>query len=125
MPFRDAVQHYTFVLTDMDRIFRFGFCRYSPDVKTCLCMLRYNVILILFNLLTYLCISTEFQLKVLIIDCSFLFFLFSSYLPWFKGFYELLNRLSNFRRESKVRKLDLLLFSFCCCIHLVVWSACE
>ncbi|XP_015776833.1 PREDICTED: DENN domain-containing protein 1B-like, partial [Acropora digitifera] len=47
----------------MDRIFRFGFCRYSPDVKTCLCML--------------------------------------SYLPWFKGFYELLNRLSNFRRESK------------------------
>lgn len=59
----DAVQHYTFVLTDMDRIFRFGFCRYSPDVKTCLCML--------------------------------------SYLPWFKGFYELLNRLSNFRRESK------------------------
>ncbi|KAJ7375470.1 DENN domain-containing protein [Desmophyllum pertusum] len=60
----EAVQHYTFVLTDIEGKYRFGFCRYSPDVKTCLCIL--------------------------------------SYLPWFKIFYELLNRISDIKRAHAV-----------------------
>lgn len=60
----EAVQHYTFVLTDIEGKYRFGFCRYSPDVKTCLCIL--------------------------------------SYLPWFKIFYELLNRISDLKRGNEV-----------------------
>ncbi|XP_068695190.1 DENN domain-containing protein 1A-like isoform X2 [Montipora foliosa] len=67
----DAVQHYTFVLTDAERTFRFGFCRYSPDVKTCLCIL--------------------------------------SYLPWFKVFYELLNRISDLKRQNKDSEVVLIL----------------
>ncbi|CAH3155315.1 unnamed protein product [Porites lobata] len=59
----EAVQHYTFVLTDIEGKYRFGFCRYSPDVKTCLCIL--------------------------------------SYLPWFKIFYELLNRISDLKRTKE------------------------
>ncbi|XP_028394676.1 DENN domain-containing protein 1A-like isoform X2 [Dendronephthya gigantea] len=35
----DAVQHFAFVLTDIDGFFRFGFCRYPPKAKTCLCIL--------------------------------------------------------------------------------------
>ncbi|CAB4014224.1 Hypothetical predicted protein, partial [Paramuricea clavata] len=35
----DAVQHFAFVLTDIEGLFRFGFCRYPPKAKTCLCIL--------------------------------------------------------------------------------------
>ncbi|EDO42638.1 predicted protein, partial [Nematostella vectensis] len=34
-------QNYTFVLTDIQGQYRFGFCRYSPNVKSCLCILSY------------------------------------------------------------------------------------
>lgn len=33
-------EHFTFVLTDLDGIFRFGFCRYPAKGDTCSCFLR-------------------------------------------------------------------------------------
>lgn len=36
-----AVQHFTFVLTDLEGSQRFGFCRLTNGTRTCLCMLRY------------------------------------------------------------------------------------
>ncbi|XP_054635005.1 DENN domain-containing protein 1B isoform X2 [Dunckerocampus dactyliophorus] len=36
-----AVQHFTFVLTDLDGCQRFGFCRLTNRAQTCLCMLSY------------------------------------------------------------------------------------
>ena len=35
------VQHFCFVLTDVDSMFTFGFCRLTTDGKSCLCILRY------------------------------------------------------------------------------------
>uniref|UniRef100_A0AAZ3SPJ5 DENN domain containing 1C n=1 Tax=Oncorhynchus tshawytscha TaxID=74940 RepID=A0AAZ3SPJ5_ONCTS len=35
-----AVQHFTFVLTDLEGCQRFGFCRLTSSSHTCLCMLR-------------------------------------------------------------------------------------
>lgn len=36
-----AVQHFTFVLTDLEGCQRFGFCRLTNSTNTCLCILRY------------------------------------------------------------------------------------
>uniref|UniRef100_A0A667YMX9 DENN domain containing 1C n=1 Tax=Myripristis murdjan TaxID=586833 RepID=A0A667YMX9_9TELE len=36
-----AVQHFTFVLTDLEGCQRFGFCRLTNSTQTCLCMLSY------------------------------------------------------------------------------------
>ncbi|KAK5926841.1 hypothetical protein CgunFtcFv8_022379 [Champsocephalus gunnari] len=36
-----AVQHFTFVLTDLEGCQRFGFCRLTNHTHTCLCMLSY------------------------------------------------------------------------------------
>ncbi|XP_071032124.1 DENN domain-containing protein 1B-like isoform X3 [Oncorhynchus clarkii lewisi] len=36
-----AVQHFTFVLTDLEGCQRFGFCRLTSSSHTCLCMLSY------------------------------------------------------------------------------------
>ncbi|CAI5796225.1 Leucyl and cystinyl aminopeptidase [Podarcis lilfordi] len=36
-----TIQHFTFVLTDMDGKQRFGFCRLAVAFRTCLCMLSY------------------------------------------------------------------------------------
>lgn len=36
-----AVQHFTFVLTDLEGSQRFGFCRLTTSTHTCLCILRY------------------------------------------------------------------------------------
>ncbi|KAM4604394.1 DENN domain-containing protein 1B isoform 2-T2 [Polymixia lowei] len=36
-----AVQHFTFVLTDLEGSQRFGFCRLTNSPQTCLCMLSY------------------------------------------------------------------------------------
>ncbi|KAG7491357.1 hypothetical protein MATL_G00002820 [Megalops atlanticus] len=36
-----AVQHFTFVLTDMEGCQRFGFCRLTSSSRTCLCILSY------------------------------------------------------------------------------------
>ncbi|KAL4648725.1 DENN domain-containing protein 1B-like isoform X1 [Arapaima gigas] len=36
-----AVQHFTFVLTDLEGCQRFGFCRQTSGSKTCLCILSY------------------------------------------------------------------------------------
>ncbi|XP_076845572.1 DENN domain-containing protein 1B [Brachyhypopomus gauderio] len=36
-----AVQHFTFVLTDLEGCQRFGFCRLTSSSQTCLCMLSY------------------------------------------------------------------------------------
>lgn len=36
-----AVQHFTFVLTDLEGCQRFGFCRLTNSTRTCLCILRY------------------------------------------------------------------------------------
>lgn len=36
-----AVQHFTFVLTDLKGSQRFGFCRLTSSTHTCLCILRY------------------------------------------------------------------------------------
>ncbi|XP_028977763.2 DENN domain-containing protein 1C isoform X2 [Esox lucius] len=36
-----AVQHFTFVLTDLEGCQRFGFCRLASSSHTCLCMLSY------------------------------------------------------------------------------------
>lgn len=36
-----AVQHFTFVLTDLEGCQRFGFCRLTKSTHTCLCILRY------------------------------------------------------------------------------------
>ncbi|ELU17071.1 hypothetical protein CAPTEDRAFT_102631, partial [Capitella teleta] len=33
-----AVDHFTFVLTDLDGKFRFGFCRHTSNAQTCLCI---------------------------------------------------------------------------------------
>ena len=38
-----AVDHFTFVLTDIESKFRFGFCRLAARSQTCLCILRYVV----------------------------------------------------------------------------------
>lgn len=38
---RVAVQHFTFVLTDLEGCQRFGFCRLANNTNTCLCILRY------------------------------------------------------------------------------------
>lgn len=37
----DGVQYSTFVLTDLDSKFRFGFCRYPPNAVSCLCIISY------------------------------------------------------------------------------------
>ncbi|VDO94785.1 unnamed protein product [Soboliphyme baturini] len=37
-----AVQLFTFVLTDLDSRYTFGFCRHAPRSHTCLCILRRN-----------------------------------------------------------------------------------
>ena len=39
--FSQGVQYSTFVLTDIDSKFRYGFCRYLPRASHCLCILRY------------------------------------------------------------------------------------
>lgn len=39
-----AVQHFTFVLTDLEGCQRFGFCRLTNSTHTCLCILRYSVV---------------------------------------------------------------------------------
>uniref|UniRef100_A0A671YRA4 DENN domain containing 1C n=1 Tax=Sparus aurata TaxID=8175 RepID=A0A671YRA4_SPAAU len=36
-----AVQHFTFVLTDLEGCQRFGFCRLTNSTRTCLCILSY------------------------------------------------------------------------------------
>ncbi|XP_059199245.1 DENN domain-containing protein 1B [Centropristis striata] len=36
-----AVQHFTFVLTDLEGCQRFGFCRLTNNTQTCLCILSY------------------------------------------------------------------------------------
>uniref|UniRef100_A0A3Q2G065 UDENN domain-containing protein n=1 Tax=Cyprinodon variegatus TaxID=28743 RepID=A0A3Q2G065_CYPVA len=36
-----AVQHFTFVLTDLEGCQRFGFCRLTNGTQTCLCILSY------------------------------------------------------------------------------------
>ncbi|MEQ2258623.1 hypothetical protein XENORESO_000406 [Xenotaenia resolanae] len=36
-----AVQHFTFVLTDLEGCQRFGFCRLTNSTQTCLCILSY------------------------------------------------------------------------------------
>ncbi|XP_053273330.1 DENN domain-containing protein 1B isoform X3 [Pleuronectes platessa] len=36
-----AVQHFTFVLTDLEGCQRFGFCRLANSMQTCLCILSY------------------------------------------------------------------------------------
>lgn len=36
-----AVQHFTFVLTDLEGCQRFGFCRLTSSSQTCLCILSY------------------------------------------------------------------------------------
>ena len=36
-----TVQHFTFVLTDLEGCQRFGFCRLTNSTRTCLCILRY------------------------------------------------------------------------------------
>ncbi|XP_040041539.2 DENN domain-containing protein 1B isoform X1 [Gasterosteus aculeatus] len=38
---RVAVQHFTFVLTDLEGCQRFGFCRLANNTNTCLCILSY------------------------------------------------------------------------------------
>jgi len=37
----DGVQYSTFVLTDIDSKFRYGFCRYTPHLSHCLCIISY------------------------------------------------------------------------------------
>ena len=34
-------EHFTFVLTDLDSNYRFGFCFYRPKADTCMCFIRY------------------------------------------------------------------------------------
>lgn len=36
----DREEHFTFVLTDLDSKYKFGFCRYPPKGETCMCFLR-------------------------------------------------------------------------------------
>ena len=38
--FSDKEEHFTFVLTDLDSKYKFGFCRYPPKGETCMCFLR-------------------------------------------------------------------------------------
>ncbi len=40
LPFSDQEEHFTFVLTDLDSKYKFGFCRYPPKGETCMCFLR-------------------------------------------------------------------------------------
>ena len=42
-------EHFTFVLTDLDSNYRFGFCFYRPKADTCMCFIRYynNIMYIL------------------------------------------------------------------------------
>jgi len=37
-----AVDLFTFVLTDIDSKFRFGFCRLSAGTESCLCIVRWE-----------------------------------------------------------------------------------
>lgn len=36
----DAVQLFTFVLTDAQSLYTFAYCRYTPKFNTCFCILR-------------------------------------------------------------------------------------
>ncbi|XP_031569681.1 DENN domain-containing protein 1A-like [Actinia tenebrosa] len=68
----DAVQSYTFVLTDLQSQYRFGFCRYSPNVKTCLCILSYfpwfETFYVLLNTISELKKKTEKDLVIPLLD---------------------------------------------------------
>jgi len=36
----EELHHFTFVLTDLDSKYRFGFCRYPPKLDSCTCFVR-------------------------------------------------------------------------------------
>ncbi|XP_064617095.1 DENN domain-containing protein 1B-like [Liolophura sinensis] len=36
-----AVDHFTFVLTDLESMYRFGFCRHATGAQTCLCVISF------------------------------------------------------------------------------------
>ena len=43
-------EHFTFVLTDLDSKYMFGFCRYPPRGETCMCFVR--LVYIMYNTCT-------------------------------------------------------------------------
>uniref|UniRef100_A0A3B5MID0 DENN domain containing 1C n=1 Tax=Xiphophorus couchianus TaxID=32473 RepID=A0A3B5MID0_9TELE len=99
-----AVQHFTFVLTDLEGCQRFGFCRLTNSTQTCLCILSYLPWFEVFykllnNLADYLAKgqvnvrlhprcwkkSTSFLLFSLFLTVALwlLFFFFSGQIPYF------------------------------------------
>lgn len=38
--YRTKVDHFTFVLTDLESKYKFGYCRQAQGVQTCLCIVR-------------------------------------------------------------------------------------
>ncbi|KAG7240761.1 hypothetical protein INR49_026533 [Caranx melampygus] len=66
-----AVQHFTFVLTDLEGCQRFGFCRLTNSTNTCLCILSYLPWFEVFykllnNLADYLTKGQTSEMKVLL-----------------------------------------------------------
>jgi hypothetical protein len=39
--YRTKVDHFTFVLTDLESKYKYGYCRHAQGVQTCLCIIRY------------------------------------------------------------------------------------
>lgn len=98
-----AVQHFTFVLTDLEGSQRFGFCRLTTSTHTCLCILRYiwmGCKLILMQ--TWAIIQSHAQHFPSV---------WLSYLPWFEVFYKLLNNLADYLKKGQVIR---------CCIKKVL-----
>ncbi|KHN79444.1 DENN domain-containing protein 1A [Toxocara canis] len=76
----EAVQLFSFVLTDEKSQYTFAFCRHTPRNNTCLCILR-----------------------------SFRYMLLFSGLPWASTFYKILNHLSTVMNNRAVKELESLL----------------
>lgn len=89
-----AVQHFTFVLTDLNGSQRFGFCRLTNSSSTCLCILRYRCVV----LKSFQCCRPGCRLNHILFDPFD-----RSYLPWFEVFYKLLNNLADYLAKGQVR----------------------
>lgn len=93
-----AVQHFTFVLTDLEGSQRFGFCRLTNSTHTCLCILRYTRVRVCewcrVNLMPGWALSTVMKTIFNLFDYS--------YLPWFEVFYKLLNNLADYLTKGQV-----------------------
>lgn len=92
-----AVQHFTFVLTDLEGSQRFGFCRLTSSTHTCLCILRYMSIL---QSTPHAELSLKRHYESHSLDNHNL--LDHSYLPWFEVFYKLLNNLADYLTKGQV-----------------------